>query len=131
MLKNFVFVHLESADSKFNLLMQMLHKLYALVNFQCCDDNPDALSHHEILLPGQLLAKYFKEKVEDSLSEFVQQVHCRLSHAARKRSVLGAVSVAAMHIRMNVIAVQYWSVLLRAISVCIGALKLRALCVVG
>ena len=79
--RNFVFVHLESTDSKFHLLMQMLHKLYALVNFQCCDDNPDALSHHEILLPGQLLAKYFKEKVEDSLSEFVQQVHRRLSHA--------------------------------------------------
>lgn len=80
-LKNYVFVHLQTFESKFNLLMQMLHKLYALVNFQCCDDNPDALSHHEILLPGQLLAKYFKEKVEDSLSEFVQQVHRRLSHA--------------------------------------------------
>lgn len=72
-IRNFVFVHLETGESKFNLLIQMLHKLYALVNFQCCDDNADALSHHEILLPGQLLAKYFKEKVEDALSEFVQQ----------------------------------------------------------
>lgn len=73
-LHSFVLVHLKSDDSKFNMLLQMLHKLYALVNFQCCEDDPDALSHHEILLPGQLLAKYFKEKVEDGVSEFVQQV---------------------------------------------------------
>lgn len=73
-MENFVFVHLKTLDGKFNVLIQMLHKLYALVNFQCCEDNPDALSHHEILLPGQLLAKYFKEKVEEGLSEFVQQV---------------------------------------------------------
>lgn len=78
-LRNFVFVHLETAEHKFNLLLQMLHKLYALVNFQCCEDNPDALSHHEILLPGQLLAKYFKEKVEEGLSEFVQQVRSNCS----------------------------------------------------
>jgi DNA-directed RNA polymerase I subunit RPA2 len=74
-IKDFVFVHLESVESKFNLLVQMLLKLYALVNFQCCEDDPDALTHHEILLPGQLLAKFFKEKVEEGLSEFVQQVH--------------------------------------------------------
>jgi DNA-directed RNA polymerase I subunit RPA2 len=74
-LKDFVFTHLQSPESKFELLVQMLLKLYALVNFQCCEDNADALSHHEILLPGQLLAKFFKERVEEGLSEFAQQVH--------------------------------------------------------
>lgn len=33
----------------------------------CAQDNPDALIHHEILLPGHLLAKYLKEKLEDVL----------------------------------------------------------------
>lgn len=30
----------------------MLHKLYALVCGATVVDNPDALTHHEILLPG-------------------------------------------------------------------------------
>jgi len=37
------------------------------VNQQCCEDNPDALTHHELLLPGHLLAKFAKEKLEDCL----------------------------------------------------------------
>jgi DNA-directed RNA polymerase I subunit RPA2 len=39
------------------------------VNRQCCDDNPDALTHHELLLPGHLLTKFVKEKLEDALSQ--------------------------------------------------------------
>ena len=38
------------------------------VNQQCCEDNPDALTHHELLLPGHLLAKFAKEKLEDCLA---------------------------------------------------------------
>jgi len=33
----------------------------------CCEDNPDALTHHELLLPGHLLCKFLKEKLHDSL----------------------------------------------------------------
>lgn len=68
------FVHLESGIDKFSLLLEMLHKLYALVNLQCCEDNPDALTHHEILLPGDLLQKKFVDRVEQILSEIGQQV---------------------------------------------------------
>lgn len=68
------FVHLESGTDKFSLLLEMLHKLYALVNLQCCEDNPDALTHHEILLPGDLLQKKFVDRVEQILSEMGQQV---------------------------------------------------------
>jgi DNA-directed RNA polymerase I subunit RPA2 len=74
LLQSCCFVHLESDDDKFSLLMEMLHKLYALVNLQCCEDSPDALTHHEILLPGQLLLKLFKEKCEDALTAFSEQV---------------------------------------------------------
>ena len=38
----------------------MLHKLYALVDGGCCDDNADALVHHELLLPGHLLTMFLK-----------------------------------------------------------------------
>jgi len=33
----------------------------------CCEDNADALTHHELLLPGHLLCKFLKEKLYDSL----------------------------------------------------------------
>jgi DNA-directed RNA polymerase beta subunit len=74
LLEECCFVHLHLLDAKFNLLLNMLHKLYALVNLQCCEDDPDALTHHEILLPGHLLAKFFKEKTEDALNEFADNV---------------------------------------------------------
>lgn len=77
LLQEFCFVHLDSVEAKFHLLLHMLHKLYALVNLQCCEDDPDALTHHEILLPGHLMAKYFKEKVEESLNDFVEHVRFR------------------------------------------------------
>jgi hypothetical protein len=33
----------------------------------CCEDNPDALTHHELLLPGHLLLKFLREKLQDGL----------------------------------------------------------------
>lgn len=74
LLRHCVFVHLSDDDAKFALLLEMLHKLYALANLQCCEDNPDGLTYHEILLPGQLLAKFFKEQVETALAEFAEHV---------------------------------------------------------
>jgi DNA-directed RNA polymerase beta subunit len=79
LLKQCCFIHLDDDGDKFLLLMEMLHKLYALVNLQCCEDNPDTLTHHEILLPGQLLVKLFKEKVEEAMTGMVEQVRCRLA----------------------------------------------------
>ncbi len=34
------------------------------VNSACCEDNADALTHHEILMPGQLLCKFMKVGAE-------------------------------------------------------------------
>lgn len=51
---------------KLALLVAMLHKLYALADRACCEDNADALTHHELLMPGQLMAKFVKEKLVGS-----------------------------------------------------------------
>lgn len=48
------------------------------VNGQCCEDNPDALTHHELLLPGHLLLKFFKEKLEDCLQVLQDAIAKRL-----------------------------------------------------
>jgi DNA-directed RNA polymerase beta subunit len=48
------------------------------VNGQCCEDNPDALTHHELLLPGHLLLKFFKEKLEDCLQVLQEALSKRL-----------------------------------------------------
>lgn len=74
LLKNFFFIHLTSGAEKLNLAYQMLLKLYALANKQCCEDNPDALTHHEVLLPGHLLLKFMREQLETCLEMFKGQI---------------------------------------------------------
>jgi DNA-directed RNA polymerase beta subunit len=41
---------------------------------RCCEDNPDALTHHEVLLPGHLMLKFLREQLETALDAFRQQV---------------------------------------------------------
>ncbi|MEW5303502.1 MAG: hypothetical protein WDW36_006188 [Sanguina aurantia] len=74
LLDKFVFTHLSEPSDKLQMLLQMLHKLYALVNSACCEDNADALSHHEVLLPGHLLMKFLREKLEDCMLGFKEAV---------------------------------------------------------
>ena len=50
-MRKFIFIHLERPADKLNLLVAMMHKLYAMVSGQCMDDNPDALIHHEVRQP--------------------------------------------------------------------------------
>lgn len=49
---------------------------------QCCEDNPDALTHHEVLLPGHLLLKFLREQLETALDAFKSQVCAVLCCAA-------------------------------------------------
>jgi len=74
LLRNHFFIHLESGVDKLNMAYQMLLKLYALANNQCCEDNPDALTHHEVLLPGHLLLKFMREQLEVCLDGLRQQI---------------------------------------------------------
>ncbi|GMH37284.1 hypothetical protein BSKO_05157 [Bryopsis sp. KO-2023] len=52
-----VFCHLRSMEEKYHVLIEMIHKLYAFVNSLCCEDNQDALTTHEAMLPGIFFMK--------------------------------------------------------------------------
>jgi|TARA_B110000971_G_scaffold153992_1_gene157338 DNA-directed RNA polymerase I subunit RPA2 len=77
LLDEHIFVHIPARQKhdKFNLLIFMMQKLYALVTGNCAEDNPDSNMHHEILLPGLLLQTFVREKLREAL-------------AAAKRTVL-------------------------------------------
>jgi len=81
LLRTQLFIHLDSPGDKLQLAYQMLLKLYALVDGQCCEDNPDALTHHEVLLPGHLLLKCMREQLETCLDGLRQQVARDLERA--------------------------------------------------
>ena len=55
LLREHVFIHLEHPADKLNLLLAMLNKLFALASGECCEDNPDALTHHEVCMGTLLL----------------------------------------------------------------------------
>ena len=55
LLREHVFIHLEHPADKLNLLLAMLNKLFALASGECCEDNPDALTHHEVCMEPLLL----------------------------------------------------------------------------
>ncbi|KAJ8491401.1 hypothetical protein OPV22_013122 [Ensete ventricosum] len=80
-LRDYIFVHLSSNHDKFNLLIFLLQKLYALVDQTAAPDNPDALQNQEILLPGHLITIYLKEKLQDWLKKSKRQL---LDETAKK-----------------------------------------------
>eukprot|EP00271_Cylindrocystis_brebissonii_P006048 TRINITY_DN18592_c0_g1_i1.p1 TRINITY_DN18592_c0_g1~~TRINITY_DN18592_c0_g1_i1.p1 ORF type:complete len:1240 (+),score=272.61 TRINITY_DN18592_c0_g1_i1:100-3819(+) len=73
LLKECVLVHLQHPQDKFNLLIFMLHKLFALVDGHAQEDNADALQHHDLLLPGHLIAIVLKERVQTWLLKVAEQ----------------------------------------------------------
>ena len=69
-LRKIVLPHLVSSGEdgdKFNMLLFMIKKLYALVAGDCAEDNPDAVQQQEILLGGFLYGMIIKEKLEEWL----------------------------------------------------------------
>jgi len=67
LLHRFIFVHCSSNAEKADVLFHMLRKLYTFAQGNCAADNADALSNHEILLPGHLITMIVKEKLEEVL----------------------------------------------------------------
>ncbi len=63
-----VLVHLPSSRDKFNLLCLMTQKLFALVDGRIVADNMDTSMHHELLLPGPLIAMFVREQLQDWLT---------------------------------------------------------------
>ncbi|KAI9222062.1 hypothetical protein BC828DRAFT_379405 [Blastocladiella britannica] len=73
LIRRLILVHLDSARDKFNQLVFMIRKLYALVAGECAQDNPDSPQHQEILLGGHLYGALLKEKLEDYLTQLTIQ----------------------------------------------------------
>lgn len=65
---------MERPLDKLNALIAMTGKLFSLVADLCGEDNADALSHHEVLLPGTLLSKFVSDKLAECLAIFKRQV---------------------------------------------------------
>ncbi|KAJ1968965.1 hypothetical protein H4R35_006275 [Dimargaris xerosporica] len=69
-----ILVHLTSRHDKFNMLIFMIQKLYALVAGQCAPDNMDAPNNQELLLPGHLYLAILKERLGGCLDSVRYQV---------------------------------------------------------
>ncbi|KAK0563612.1 hypothetical protein OC861_004726 [Tilletia horrida] len=69
-----ILVHLDRPRDKYNLLIFMMRKLYALVAGECCTDNPDSPQHQEILMPGFLYGSIIKERVDEYLAAVRAQI---------------------------------------------------------
>ncbi len=67
-LYDYLFVHCgNNGPAKFELLLFMMQKLYAMAAGTVLPDNGDALHTQEVLLPGHLMLIFLKEKMQDWL----------------------------------------------------------------
>jgi len=87
LIRDNLFIHLDEGQDKLCIAYQMIAKLYALVNAQCVEDNPDALTHQEVLLPGHLLLKFMREQMETCLESLKNQVKRDYETAAYQASL--------------------------------------------
>jgi DNA-directed RNA polymerase I subunit RPA2 len=67
LIRQYLFVHVESFSEKLDCLIHMIRKLFCFVEGKCIGDNADALMNHELLLPGHLISMYVKEKMEEAM----------------------------------------------------------------
>jgi DNA-directed RNA polymerase I subunit RPA2 len=65
-LGNYNVIEAQSND-KFQQLLFMIRKLYALAAGECAVDNPDAVSNQEVLLGGFLYSMVLKERIQEWL----------------------------------------------------------------
>ncbi|CAL8465829.1 g5365 [Coccomyxa elongata] len=79
LLRVYVLIHLSQPADKLQALLSMTANLFALAAGLCPEDNADALSSHEALLPGSLLSKFMAEKLAECLTIFKRQVEYLLN----------------------------------------------------
>jgi len=74
-LNRYILVHISMNDvhAKWELLLVMLQKTFALASGRIKEDNPDSLVNQEVLLPGHLFAMIFKESLGNYLG-FVKRL---------------------------------------------------------
>ncbi|VVA93013.1 unnamed protein product [Arabis nemorensis] len=86
-LRDYIFVHLDNDDDKFNLLIFIIQKLFSLVDQTSLPDNPDSLQNQEILVPGHLITIYLKEKLEEWLRKCKSLLEDELRSKSKKFSL--------------------------------------------
>ncbi|KAH0463231.1 hypothetical protein IEQ34_007813 [Dendrobium chrysotoxum] len=82
-LRDYILVHLNNNHEKFNLLIFMLQKLFALVDQNAAPDNVDALQNMEVLLIGHIMTIYLKEKLEEWLLKVKRQITDEMNKKAK------------------------------------------------
>ncbi|KAI0513808.1 hypothetical protein KFK09_009838 [Dendrobium nobile] len=82
-LRDYILVHLNNNHEKFNLLIFMLQKLFALVDQNGAPDNVDALQNMEVLLIGHIMTIYIKEKLEEWLLKGKRQITDEMNKKAK------------------------------------------------
>ena len=65
LMRKSVLVHLKDNEEKFDLIIWMIKKLFALVQDKCVVEGVDCLMMHEIVLGGHLYLQLLKEKLEN------------------------------------------------------------------
>ena len=91
-LRKIVLPHLGNCDvteaqnhDKFQMLLFMIRKLYALAAGDCALDNPDAVSNQEVLLGGFLYGMILKEQLQEWLTSIGYEARewCRRKNGGR------------------------------------------------
>ncbi|XP_078427408.1 nuclear RNA polymerase A2 [Wolffia australiana] len=95
-LRDYIFVHLSSNHDKFNLLIFMLQKLFAMVDGKAAPENPDALANQEVLQPGHLITICLKEKIQEALSKSKRLIQEEIAKPNTKFDFLNLAQVKKM-----------------------------------
>uniref|UniRef100_A0A6A7FXU3 DNA-directed RNA polymerase subunit beta n=1 Tax=Hirondellea gigas TaxID=1518452 RepID=A0A6A7FXU3_9CRUS len=77
-----IFIHCSEGRQKFDLLVHMLHKLFAFASGRVQADNPDTLNFQEPLLGGFLYGSILKERIY----RYLQQTRDSIERSVRKES---------------------------------------------
>ncbi|KAJ1636819.1 hypothetical protein T492DRAFT_956430 [Pavlovales sp. CCMP2436] len=103
LVEQIILVHAPSYDAKWEIVICMLQKLYALAAGRIAEDNADSLVNQEVLLPGHLLTMLVKERLGEVLlaaslaakkelepPAYVVAAALRAAGAAKKRSAMAS-----------------------------------------
>ncbi|XP_029831423.2 DNA-directed RNA polymerase I subunit RPA2 [Ixodes scapularis] len=74
LLRHCICIHLDSNFDKFNLILLMIKKLFALAKGECAIESSDNPMNHEVLLPGHLYLMVLKEKLGSFLFSIRQNI---------------------------------------------------------
>ena len=86
-IKEYICIHVNDFNDKFNILCLMAEKLYLLAFDMIKPDNCDSPINHEVLLSGHLYLMVLKEKIEDMLRNLEQKIILFLKKGKEKQKI--------------------------------------------